>query len=97
MSQILKVDEWQSASKYWLVADVHTWTGWREMADVLGAETQEDFIDLICNRYNAIIEIVHSDFILFWWSESNYKNAHQFKLDVNRIARKKNYMVERSF
>ena len=97
MSQILKVDEWQSASKHWFVADVHTWTGWREMADVLDAETQEDFINLIRNKYNAIIEIVRPEFISFWWSESNYKNAHQFKLDVNRIARKKNYMVERSF
>lgn len=97
MSQILKVDEWKGASDFWYVADVHTWTGWRECADVLGAETQEDFINLIRNKYNAIIEIVRPDFILFWWSESNYKNAHQFKLDVNRIARKKNYMVERSF
>ena len=93
MSQILKVDEWKGASGYWYVADVHTWTGWREMADVLGAETQEDFIDLICNKYNAIIKIVRPDFILFWWSESNYKNAHQFKLDVNRIARKRGYVV----
>ena len=97
MSQILKVDEWQSASKHWFVADVHTWTGWREMADVLDAETQEDFINLIRNKYNAIIEIVRPEFISFWWSASNYKDAHQFKLDVNRIARKKNYMVERSF
>ena len=93
MSQILKVDEWQSASKHWFVADVHTWTGWREMADVLDAETQEDFINLIRNKYNAIIEIVRPEFISFWWSASNYKDAHQFKLDVNRIARKKGYMV----
>ena len=93
MSQILKVDEWQSVSKHWLVADVHTWTGWREMADVLDAETQEDFINLIRNKYNAIIEIVRPEFISFWWSASNYKDAHQFKLDVNRIARKKGYMV----
>ena len=93
MSQILKVDEWKSASKHWLVADVHTWTGWRAMANVLDVETQEDFISLIRNKYNAIIEIVRPEFILFWWPESNYKDAHQFKLDVNRIARKKGYMV----
>ena len=93
MSQILKVDGWKSASKHWLVADVHTWTDWHAMADVLDAETQEDFISLIRNKYNAIIEIVRPEFILFWWPESNYKDAHQFKLDVNRIARKKGYMV----
>ena len=48
MSQILKVDEWQSPSTRWYVADVHTWTSWRACAEVL---------------------------------------------DVNRIARKKGYMV----
>ena len=26
-------------------------------------------------------------------TKTDYKNAHQFKLDVNRIARKKNYLV----
>ena len=93
MGTLLKVDEWKSPSGYYYVADVHTWTGWQEMADVLDAETQEDFINLIRNKYNAIIEIVRPEFILFWWPESNYKDAHQFKLDVNRIARKKGYMV----
>jgi len=31
---------------------------------------------------------------MFSWAPNEYKNAHQFKLDVNRIARKKGYMVE---
>ena len=31
--------------------------------------------------------------VMFNWPKTDYKNAHQFKLDVNRIARKKNYLV----
>ena len=93
MSVVLKLDEWKTASKHWCVADIKTWTGWRECADVLGAETQKDYIDILRNKYNAIIEIVRPDFILFWWPESNYKQAHQFKLDINRLARKKNYLI----
>ena len=31
--------------------------------------------------------------ILFNWPVSDYTHAHQFKLDVNRIARKKNYLI----
>ena len=99
MATVLKVDEWQSASKYWYVADVHTWTGWRECADVLGADTLEDYIDSLEIKYKAT---VHGTIgvrgeepanVLFNWPSTDYKNAHQFKLDVNRIARKKNYLI----
>lgn len=100
---VLKVDEWQSPTGCWYVADVHTWTGWRECADILGAETLEDYIDILKTKYKATI---HGTIgvagnepanVLFNWPQCEYKNAHQFKLDVNRIARKKNYLVERSF
>lgn len=100
MAQILKVDEWQGASKYWYVADVHTWTGWRECADVLGAESLEEYMDILKNKYHAEIfgtlglENGEPVNIMFSWPSTDYKNAHQFKLDVNRIARKKKYMVE---
>ena len=102
MAQILKLTEWQDPTKYWHVADVHTWTGWRECADVLGAESFEDYLNILIVRYKANVrKIVEYDdkqtLIIFNWAPENYKNAHQFKLDVNRIARKKNYLVERSF
>lgn len=99
MSQILKVDEWKGASGFWYVADVHTWTGWRECADVLGAESLEDYMNILKNKYKATVygTIGLKDYepanVMFNWPESDYKNAHQFKLDVNRIARKKGYMV----
>ena len=100
---VLKVDEWKSGSGHWYVADVHTWTGWRECADILDAETLEDYIAILENKYKAT---VHGTIgvkdeepanVLFNWTLDEYKNAHQFKLDINRIARKKNYLVERSF
>lgn len=103
MAQILKVDEWQGGSKYWYVADVHTWTGWRECADILGVETLEEYIDILKTKYKAVVhgmiglEKRGAENVLFSWPKESYKNAHQFKLDINRIARKKNYMVERSF
>ena len=102
-TMLLKVDEWKSPSGYYYVADVHTWTGWRECADILGADTLEDYIHLLETKYKAT---VHGTIgvkdnepanVLFSWPISDYTHAHQFKLDVNRIARKKNYLVERSF
>ena len=99
MSVVLKVDEWKSASGNWYVADVHTWTGWRECADVLDAETLEDYIDILKTKYKATIygtigvRDEEPANVMFSWPQSEYKNAHQFKLDVNRIARKKNYLV----
>ena len=99
MSQVLKVDEWQGASKFWYVADVHTWTGWRACANVLGVDTLEDYMELLKTKYNAIVHGAigvkdgEPTDVLFNWPPSDYKNAHQFKLDVNRIARKKGYMV----
>ena len=95
---VLKVDEWQGASGHWYVADVHTWTGWKELADVLGARSLEEFKGILISKYKADVcgdlyvgdEILN---VLFSWTKDNYKNAHQFKLDINRIARKKKYEV----
>lgn len=93
--QVLKVDEWKGGSGNWYVADVHTWTGWRECADVLDADTLEDYIDILTKKYKATVNgVIGTKNILFSWPKEDYKNAHQFKLDVNRIARKKKYMVE---
>lgn len=97
--KVLKVDEWKGASGFWYVADVHTWTGWRECADILDAETLDDYIDILKTKYKATVHgtigVVGEEpaNVLLNWAYKDYKNAHQFKLDVNRIARKKKYMV----
>ena len=91
---VLKVDEWESGGG-WRVADVKTWTGWQGMAKVFGINTIEQFIELLTGKYNAVIEdyIPRKDLLLFRFEK--YKNAHQLKLDVNRIARKQNIQVEK--
>lgn len=99
MGVLLKVDEWQSPTGRWYVADVHTWTGWRECAEVLGVDILEDYIELLKTKYKATIygtigvRNEEPANVMFSWAKEDYKNAHQFKLDVNRIARKKGYMV----
>ena len=50
--QVLKVEEWQ-AGRRWYIADVFTWTGWREMANVLGVPALNDFIELLKNKYGV--------------------------------------------
>ena len=97
--QLLKVDEWQSPSGEWYVSDVKTWTNWRAMAEVLDKDF-EGFVQLLTSKYKAtilgFIEYNDKDSLLLF-SFQDYRNAHQLKLDVNRIARKKNFLVEKSF
>ena len=97
MAQVLKVEEWQ-AGRRWYIADVFTWTGWREMAKVLNVPELPDFIELLKSKYGVeeasyIIYEDGTDLLQFW--SYDYKKIHQLKLDVNRIARKTNYLVEK--
>ena len=94
MSQILKVDEWQGGCD-WYVADVKTWTGWHAMARTFGISSVEQFIELLRGKYNAEIMGYISEKDLLLFSFPKYKDAHQLKLDVNRIARKQNIQVEK--
>ena len=98
--QVLKVEEWQSPSGDWRVADTHTWTGWRAMAEVLEIDNIEGFKEILINKYKATIEKYYEysdkDSLLLF-SFKDYKNAHKLKLDINRIARKKNFLVEKQF
>lgn len=97
MAQVLKVEEWQ-AGRRWYVADVSTWTGWKEMAKVLGTPALSDFVALLKRKY-GVEEVRYTehedgtDLLIFW--SYDYRKIHQLKLDVNRIARKTNYMVEK--
>ena len=98
MATLLKVDEWQSPTGHWYVADVHTWASWHEIADILDVDTIDEYISILTEQYHANIVNVceyedKPELIIFKWEKSNYRFAHQFKLDVNRIARKKNYLI----
>ena len=93
---VLKVEEWKSGSGRWYVADTHNFTGWRACADVLDVEQDIDiFIEYLRTKRGAVIDcyVESSDLLIFYWTLEHYKEAHQFKLDVNRIARKKNYLI----
>ena len=92
MAQLLKVEEWQGGSGNWYVADTHTWTGWRAIAEDLDVDF-DGLIDLLINKYHAIFFRTTKESLLYYFPK--YKDAHQFKLDVNRIARHKQLMVER--
>lgn len=97
--QLLRVDEWQSPTKQWYVADIKTWTGWRAIAEVFDTDL-EGLKQLLVNKYGATIDrfVEYADkesLLIFAFDE--YKGAHQLKLDINRIARKKNFMVEKPF
>lgn len=92
MTQLFKVEEWQGGSGLWWVADTHTWTGWRAMAEDLDVD-RNGLMELLRTKYGATVYNEEKFFFFF----EKYKNAHQFKLDVNRIARHKQLMVEKQF
>lgn len=94
MSQVLKVDEWEDYGG-WKVADVKTWTGWQGMAKVFGTQDLKTFIEILTGKYNARIEGYNHLTDLLHFSFEKYKDAHQLKLDVNRIARKQNVQAEK--
>ena len=94
MEQILKVKEWQGGSGNWYVGDVDTWTGWHSIAEMFGVD-MNGYIDMLVEKYHALVEIPENDFILFYWTKDNHKDAHQFFLDINRIARNKGWKVEK--
>ena len=94
MSQILKVDEWEDHSG-WRVADVKTWTGWQGMAKVFGTQDLKTFVEILTGKYNARIHSYSHLTDLLNFSFEKYKDAHQLKLDINRIARKQNIQVEK--
>ena len=97
--QVLRVEEWQSPAGFWRVADTHTWTSWRAIAEIFETDL-EGLKKILIDKYKATIdkyiEYPDKDSLLIF-SFKEYKNAHKLKLDVNRIARKKNFLVEKSF
>lgn len=98
MAQLLRVDEWQGSSGKWYIADIKTWTNWRAIAEIFGVDL-EGLKNLLVDKYKAnikkYIEYENKDSLLLF-SFEKYKSAHQLKLDINRIARKKQFFVERS-
>ena len=99
MSTVFKVEEWHSGSGRWYVADTHTFKSWHTYAAIFDIDNFDDYITLLKDKYNAEIYGPIGNIngepenVMFSWGDKDYKSAHQFKLDINRIARKKNYLV----
>ena len=96
MKKVLKLSEWQSPSKIWRVADTTTWTRWWVIPRMLEMGLT-DYIQMLLDKYNATIDsfTLYEDKrnSLLSFHFKSYKDAHQFLLDMNRIARNKKFYV----
>ncbi|HAH17785.1 MAG TPA: hypothetical protein DCL29_02020 [Eubacterium sp.] len=102
MAHLLKVTEWQSSSGKWYVADTSDLakdsSAWWHPARMLGISLT-DYISLLINEYHADIDAWFPEsnngksLLLFSWKSENYKYAHKYTLDINRIARNKNWSI----
>ena len=99
MAHLLKVSEWKDPTGKWWVADTsdlaNDSAAWYHIARLL-CDSIEDFIVLLKDK-NAIINKWDPNgnngksLLTFYWT--NYNDAHQFLLYVNRIARNKGWTI----
>ena len=97
-SKIYKLTEWQDASGAWHVAhtDKMKYNYWWILPHALGI-SYEEYLQMLKEKYHAS----HFHFYsyqdkrnsLLTFSFDNYKDAHTYLLDMNRIFRKKGWMV----
>lgn len=97
MTQIYKAKEWKGASEKWYVADTqdlgHGSAAWWIPPHIFGL-SYEDYIYLLKDKYNAkhFSYSLERNVLLFSWD--NYEDAHRYLLDVNRLARNKNFRID---
>lgn len=94
---LFEVSEWQSAASglYYCsnVKDMAHGSGnWWLLARVLDM-SPADFIQHLIDEYKpeVISYNVEKNFLYFGWTTQS--NCHRFKLNINRIARKKNFQI----
>ena len=97
MAHLYKVTEWQSGSgSWWYSNDVSDLAGpsakWWAAARLLDMSLT-DYILMLKNEFNAIVETYNSetDYLHVKWS--NYADCHRYTLFINKKARDKNFMV----
>lgn len=100
MAHLFKTTEWRSPSGKYHVADIsdlaNDSAAWWIPARMLGLSL-ENYVTMLIDKYHATID--------GWYPESNngksllnfsfekYSDAHQYYLDMNRIARNKNWTI----
>ena len=103
MSHILKLSEWESSSGRWHAADTSDLANmsafWAHPMRLLG-QTPQEYIEMLRDKYHAsefkfykTEETGTKDHSLLLFSFEKYADAHKFVLDINRIARNKNFWV----
>lgn len=101
MSHILILKEWETSPGHWHVADtsdlVNNSAFWAHPMRMLGLSPVE-YVKLLRDKYHAIdisfktaAETGTNSMLHF--SFKNQKDAHQFVLDTNRMARNKEWRI----
>ena len=97
-SKVYKLNEWQSASGLWRVAHVDNMSlnRWWMLPHALGM-SYEDYIQMLKEKYNAshfgfyTYEDKRNSMLIFAFEK--YADAHRYLLDMNRILRKKGWVI----
>ena len=93
MKHLYKASQWQSSTGYWHVADTsslaHNSAGWW-IPPLIFNLSFEDYIIMLKEKYN-VSRMSFDTILLFSWEKE--ANAHKYLLDINRIARNKNFYI----
>ena len=96
MAHIYKASEWLSGSGRWFVADVEelaksssSWTIPHKIFQL----SLMDYLEMLQKIYKVDDLRFSGNMLHFSWNENNYKNAHQYMLDINKLARKQKFII----
>jgi hypothetical protein len=94
--KLYKASEWQSGSGNWYVNNTSDLAGiageWWIPARILGI-TPAAYVEWLVKNYHPDNLSFNNDVLLFSWKSEHYSLCHKYLLDINRIARQKNFLV----
>lgn len=94
--KLYKASEWKSATGKWYVSNTENLannSGVWWIPPYIFNISFEKYIYMLKNKYNANIVSynIEKNVLIFNWD--NYSDAHKYLLDVNRIARQKQFKI----
>lgn len=93
---VYQAKEWQDIAGDWSVADTNDLGNnsavWWIPPQIFGL-SYEDYINMLVKRYHVttLTYNYEKNVLLFSWT--NYADAHRYLLDINRIARRRNFKI----
>lgn len=93
-----KASEWQDGVGRWHVADTASvGTGssaWWQVPAIFDM-SYEAFIHMLVDKYHVdhMEYFIDPNLLVFCWDAEHYNYAHKYLLDVNRIARNKQFKI----